>query len=99
MTPVSGLRSPYDKVGRLGYFGRMLDKIRLHAAGRLPPDYVANLGEDSPRGFAYALSAYFLWGFLPVYLKTLSHVGTVEVLAHRVIWSVPSPMKPGYRRA
>ncbi len=51
MTPVAGLRSPYDKVGRLVYFGRMLDKIRLHAAGRLPPDYVANLGEESPRVF------------------------------------------------
>ena len=35
----------YDKVGRLIYFGRMLDKIRLHAAGQLPPDYAENLGE------------------------------------------------------
>ena len=43
--PVPGLRSCYDKVGRLVYFGRMLDKIRLHAAGRLPADYVANLGD------------------------------------------------------
>jgi len=25
-------------VGRFVYFGRMLDKIRLHAAGRLPAD-------------------------------------------------------------
>lgn len=46
MSIVSGLRSPYAKVGRLVYFGRMLDKIRLHAAGRLPVDeYVANLGK------------------------------------------------------
>ena len=43
---VPGLRSPYAKVGRLVYFGRMLDKIRLHAAGKLPPaDYAANLGK------------------------------------------------------
>ena len=40
-----GLRGCYDKVGRLIYFGRMLDKIRLHTAGQLPPDYVENLGE------------------------------------------------------
>lgn len=34
------------KVGRLVYFGRMLDKIRLHAAGKLPrADYEANLGK------------------------------------------------------
>jgi gluconokinase len=46
MSHVPGLRSPYAKVGRLVYFGRMLDKIRLHAAGRLPADeYAANLGK------------------------------------------------------
>ena len=46
MPNVPGLRSPYLKVGRLVYFGRMLDKIRLHAAGKLPPaDYAANLGK------------------------------------------------------
>lgn len=37
-------RSPYDTVGGIVYFGRMLDKIRLHAVGQLPPDYHANLG-------------------------------------------------------
>ena len=43
---VPGLRSPYAKVGRMVYFGRMLDKIRLHAAGTLPAaDYAANLGK------------------------------------------------------
>lgn len=45
MPNVPGLRSPYVKVGRLVYFGRMLDKIRLHAAGRLPAEYQGNLGE------------------------------------------------------
>ena len=44
MAHVPRLRSPYVKVGRLVYFGRMLDKIRLHAAGQLPADYTANLG-------------------------------------------------------
>ena len=45
MANVPGLRSPYLQVGRLVYFGRMLDKIRLHAASRLPADYIANLGK------------------------------------------------------
>jgi hypothetical protein len=46
MSNVPGLRSPYNRVGRLVYFGRMLDKIRLHAAGHLPvADYAANLGK------------------------------------------------------
>ncbi len=39
------LRSPSEKVGGLFYFGRMLDKIRLHAKGELPSDYHANLGK------------------------------------------------------
>lgn len=44
---------------------------------------------DTPRGFAFALAAYLLWGFLPLYMKALAHIPTLEVLAHRVIWSVP----------
>lgn len=46
---VPNLRSPHDKILGLVYFGRMLDKIRLHAAGRLPEDFVANLGEAFDR--------------------------------------------------
>ncbi len=42
---IPGLRSPHEKVGPLVYFGRMLDKIRLHAAGKLPTDYTENLGD------------------------------------------------------
>ena len=41
---IPGLRSPADRVGGLIYFGRMLDKIRLHLDGRLPEDFVPNLG-------------------------------------------------------
>lgn len=47
MPHLPGLRSPYARVGRLVYFGRMLDKIRLHASGELPPDYAVNLGEPA----------------------------------------------------
>lgn len=42
---VPNLRSPSEKVGGLVYFGRMLDKIRLHAASRLPAEYQDNLGK------------------------------------------------------
>lgn len=44
---------------------------------------------DTPAGFAYAVTAYLLWGFLPLYMKALAQIDTLEVLAHRVIWSVP----------
>ena len=36
---IPGLRSDYEPIGGLVFFGRMLDKIRLKAAGQLPPDY------------------------------------------------------------
>ena len=35
-TIIPGLRSPSAQVKGLVYFGRMLDKIRLNAAGKLP---------------------------------------------------------------
>lgn len=44
---------------------------------------------DTPQGLGFALGAYFLWGFLPLYMKMLAHVGPAEVVAHRIIWSVP----------
>ncbi len=47
---------------------------------------------DSLAGLLYALAAYLLWGFLPLlplYMKALAHIPPVEVIAHRVLWSVP----------
>lgn len=40
------------------------------------------------KGVFAALSAYLLWGVLPLYWKLLDHVPSVEVLAHRFIWSL-----------
>jgi hypothetical protein len=42
----SVLRSPYDKIFGLVYFGRMLDKIRSLVRGELPPEYVENFEKD-----------------------------------------------------
>lgn len=44
---------------------------------------------DSLNGFLFALSAYLLWGFLPLYMKALAHISPAEVIAHRILWSVP----------
>ena len=45
--------------------------------------------EDSLRGFGFALTAYLLWGFLPLYMKAVAHISPAEVIAHRVLWSLP----------
>ncbi|MDG4836259.1 EamA family transporter RarD [Micromonospora sp. WMMD967] len=39
-------------------------------------------------GYLYGLGAYLLWGFFPLYLKLLRPAGALEILAHRVVWSV-----------
>lgn len=39
------VRSPAAKLGGLVYFGRMLDKIRVHAKDELPEEYQPNLGK------------------------------------------------------
>jgi len=41
-------------------------------------------------GVAAGLAAYGTWGLLPLYIKTLADVPSVEFLAHRVVWSVPT---------
>lgn len=43
--PVAGLRSPREEVEGLVYFGRMMDKLRLEQAGKLPKDYQENMGK------------------------------------------------------
>lgn len=39
-------------------------------------------------GLIFATGAYVLWGLIPLYFKLLAEVPTLEVLAHRVVWSV-----------
>jgi carbohydrate kinase (thermoresistant glucokinase family) len=75
MSSLPGLRSPYAKVGRLVYFGRMLDKIRLHAAAALPPDYVENLGQGFDRRCVNFLRVHY------EELKTRTLEGDLDDLA------------------
>lgn len=78
MPLIPGLRSPYAKVGRLVYFGRMLDKIRLHAAGKLPPDYIPNLG----KGFDARCLSFLRIGYDEVKAKTLAaELDDAQILA------------------
>lgn len=39
-------------------------------------------------GILYALLAFTLWGLFPVYFKTLHQIGALEMLAHRMAWSL-----------
>lgn len=39
-------------------------------------------------GIAYAAAAYTLWGLFPLYFARLAAVSAIEVLVHRVVWSL-----------
>jgi chloramphenicol-sensitive protein RarD len=40
------------------------------------------------KGIYFAAAAFIMWGFVPVYFKWVDHIEPLEVLAHRVVWSV-----------
>lgn len=40
------------------------------------------------RGTLYGAGAYLLWGLFPLYWPLLKPAGAVEVLAHRIVWSL-----------
>lgn len=41
-----------------------------------------------PAGLVYAIAAYGAWGFLALYFKAIKSVPPLEILAHRIVWSV-----------
>lgn len=43
---------------------------------------------DPGRGVASALAAYLLWGVFPLYFPLLEPAGALEILAHRIVWTV-----------
>ena len=48
-----------------------------------------NHAQYSRTGFALGLSAYALWGILPLYFKAIAAVAPFDIVAHRVLWSLP----------
>ena len=50
-------------------------------------------GQTPPRadrsGVAAALAAYIFWGLAPIYFKLIQSAPALEIIAHRILWSVP----------
>jgi len=38
-------------------------------------------------GLIYAICAYIFWGVVPIFWKQLDHIGSFEIIAHRMVWS------------
>ena len=41
-------------------------------------------------GFLSCLGCYLIWGCLPLYFRAMDHIAPQEILAHRIVWSVPT---------
>lgn len=48
----------------------------------LPPDET----QRRRAGLLNGAGAYLLWGFLPLYFSALAPAGSLEILAHRIVW-------------
>ncbi|MCG7333230.1 EamA family transporter RarD [Salinicoccus roseus] len=42
---------------------------------------------ENSKGIIFALGAYLIWGFLPIYWKQVEHISSYELIAHRVLWA------------
>ena len=50
--------------------------------------FIKSQHTEAQIGIGYALLAFSAWGFLPIYWKLLATVPSLEILAHRMVWSV-----------
>ena len=44
--------------------------------------------QHSQQGYLYAILAFLMWGLAPIYFKQIETISSLEILTHRVIWSV-----------
>lgn len=45
------------------------------------------MADRERRGIGYGLAAYGLWGAVPLFWPLVAQAGSVEILAHRIVWS------------
>jgi len=42
---------------------------------------------EKTKGVLYAVTAYILWGILPIYWKLINSVSSIEILSNRIVWA------------
>ena len=60
--------------------------MRWTPMGPLPPH---NSSDEVRLGLMAGIMAYAIWGAFPIYFKITESVGALEILAHRIVWSLP----------
>ncbi|MCA1749647.1 MAG: EamA family transporter RarD [Sphingomonadales bacterium] len=48
-----------------------------------------NAQPDGRAGLAYGIGVYLFWGLVPLYFVLLTGIDAIEIVAHRILWSVP----------
>lgn len=89
-TLIPGLRSPHDQVNGLVYFGRMLDKIRLQAAGKLPEGWQPQLGTSMQGSFDWRCCEFLKIDYAALQTETLKGGIDEDLLA----WAFKNGRKP-----
>ncbi|MBC8127801.1 MAG: DUF5069 domain-containing protein [Gloeobacteraceae cyanobacterium ES-bin-144] len=80
-TIIPGLRSSHDETGGIVYFGRMLDKIRLHAQGKLPPAWIEAKGSAYTNSFDARCCRFLDLDYNALESETLKGGSDEELLA------------------
>jgi hypothetical protein len=89
-TIILGLRSPAEMVGGIVYFGRMLDKIRLHSAGTLPEEWAAMMGHGHAGSFDVRCCSFLKVDYTELKDETLKGGDDEQILA----WAFAKGRKP-----
>lgn len=89
-TLIPGLRSPFEQVNGLVYFGRMLDKIRLAAAGKLPEGWQAARGPSMKTNFDSRCCRFLQIDYAALEAETLKGGSDADLLA----WAFAHGRKP-----
>ena len=90
-TIIPGLRSPFDQVNGLVYFGRMLDKIRLAAAGQLPAGWQSMRGAPNPATFDARCCSFLHIDYAALEAETIKGGKTDEEL---LAWAFRNGRRP-----
>ncbi|WP_244963391.1 EamA family transporter [Actinomyces trachealis] len=52
------------------------------------PGHPEPQNQQDASGMVMVLGCYLLWGFFPLYFKLLAPTGAVEIIGHRIVWTL-----------
>ncbi|HZI31977.1 MAG TPA: DUF5069 domain-containing protein [Candidatus Binatia bacterium] len=90
-TLIPGLRSPFDQVKGIVYFGRMLDKIRLYESGNLPEGWHAARGSTMKGSFDSRCCRFLHIDYAALEVETLKGGSDDDLLD----WAFKHGRQPG----